>query len=259
MRHVLVVDVGNTRAKIGIYGVSGELIGLYITDVNQRLPAWLADVATHRNICGAFISVGNSETWSRELTQLVSRLTDLSEYRGFISNELRIRGMLRTAGIDRLVAAYHIAKTYGTSAYAFLCGTALTTLFVSDSGTLLGGLIMPGPSMQVKAINQNTALIRIKPRLSPVIRDRLYAQDTSTAVNSGIWAALIAFVEKSVTQLKDEVDLFIFSGGWGYLVFRHLLRAKEFKKLNLRNRLLWYPNLILDGIFSLYRELVMSR
>jgi type III pantothenate kinase len=109
----------------------------------------------------------------------------------------------RAVGTDRVcqaAAAYDRIKQ-GCTIVSF--GTAVTVDLVDDDGTFLGGAILPGLRMQLRALHEYTAQL---PEVSPEFPELPYGRNTTEAIQGGVCRGLTgavrALVEAYATHLN---------------------------------------------------------
>lgn len=108
----------------------------------------------------------------------------------------------RELGQDRLVNAYAAATLYGAPLVVADFGTALTFDAVSAKGAYQGGMILPGLSMAVKALHQQTArLPLVKLRQPP----ELIGRSTTASILSGVLNGYAALTKGLFAALKKEL------------------------------------------------------
>jgi type III pantothenate kinase len=109
----------------------------------------------------------------------------------------------RAIGVDRVceaAAAYDKLQT-GCTVVSF--GTAVTVDLVDDDGTLLGGAILPGLRMQLRALHENTAAL---PEVQPGIPELPYGRDTTEAIQNGVCRGLTGAVRGLVEAYATHLN-----------------------------------------------------
>jgi type III pantothenate kinase len=105
-------------------------------------------------------------------------------------------------GVDRwvaVVAAHHAA---GGAACVLNAGTAVTFDAVDAGGSHLGGLILPGASLQAAALDRYTSNIgRTAPPTAVARGLELLGRTTDAAVGHGAWLALAAALDRAVATV----------------------------------------------------------
>jgi type III pantothenate kinase len=103
-------------------------------------------------------------------------------------------------GVDRFLGlvALHAAKS-GPCVLAS-CGTALTLDALAADGTHFGGLIAPSPALMHDALTGATARLAA-PQSAHVVE---CADNTDDAIESGVWLAATALLERFVAHAEAE-------------------------------------------------------
>lgn len=109
----------------------------------------------------------------------------------------------KSVGADRVcqaAAAYERVQR-GCTVVSF--GTAITVDLVDDDGAFVGGSILPGLTMQLRALNEFTAKL---PLVEPAFPELPFGQQTVTAIQNGVCVGLTgairAIVEAYATHLN---------------------------------------------------------
>ena len=113
------------------------------------------------------------------------------------------------------------------------CGTAITVDALSDNGTFIGGSILPGFSLGLSALGQNTEQIAKLNELTP----QLPALSTSEAVSSGVVfgtaGAVDALVCRYLGYAGEHAMLFLTGGDANWLSPRSRYSFELFPQLVL--------------------------
>ncbi len=152
-------------------------------------------------------------------------------------------------GADRLVngiAAYDIVRG---SVIVIDFGTAITFDCISQQGHYLGGLILPGLSISLRALTQQTAkLPSIDISIPP---SKVIGTSTVSAMKSGVLNGYGAMIEGLIVKVKKEMDpdastaiTVLVTGGMSAIVrpFAPSIDRVE-------------PNLTLDGLLLIFEKL----
>lgn len=162
-------------------------------------------------------------------------------------DDLPLKGIYSTMGIDRALGLYGAGRIYGYPCLVIDGGTALTFTGANREGELIGGAILPGVKLQLQSLAEKTGAlpqINLGEELPP-----LWAKNTPTAINSGVIYTLclgiIYFSEQFLCQFPDSQ--IIFTGGDGLKLKTYVQNLAE----NLSFKLIFDPNLIFHGINNL--------
>ncbi|MEB3210513.1 MAG: pantothenate kinase [Leptolyngbyaceae bacterium] len=167
--------------------------------------------------------------------------------------QIPLRGLYPTMGIDRAIAALGAGETYGFPVLVIDGGTALTLTGIDGDRRVIGGAILPGLRLQGRSLNQHTAALPeidfASPSSSPASAIPRWAVTTPDAIRSGIFYTILSgirdFVEDwRVTHVDSRVVL---TGGDGEFLYRHLGdRYPQMKPL-----MSFEPHLVFKGIQTL--------
>src|SRR5262249_41731505 len=126
----------------------------------------------------------------------------------------------KTVGVDRVCAAAAAYDRFGRACAVASFGTATTIDCVNDEGIFLGGAILPGLSIQARALHEGTAQLPLVSRHARAPADT-FGGTTQQAINNGIVfgaiGALREIVERYATELKRWPKLVV-TGGHASLI-----------------------------------------
>jgi len=108
----------------------------------------------------------------------------------------------KQVGQDRLVNAYAGIKLYGAPLIAVDFGTAVTFDVVSGNKEYLGGMILPGLTISLDALNQRTALL---PKIKLEEPKEFIGRDTKSSMLSGIVYGFAALTDDLVIRIKKKI------------------------------------------------------
>ncbi|MCB1722398.1 MAG: type III pantothenate kinase [Gammaproteobacteria bacterium] len=189
----LVLDLGNTRWKLGVAsrtGISDIVSGNYLEWSSIR------DACSTRMNSGMRVlvsSVASPDRTQQTLQDLeaaglgVERIGATSPLGGIIPGYR----MPQQLGTDRLMAMIAVRAMTRAPFCVVDAGTAATIDFVDAAGRHLGGLILPGERMARETLLGNTFI----PRDATVADGDLLGRDTATGVALGARYSVAAIVE----------------------------------------------------------------
>ena len=123
-----------------------------------------------------------------------------------------------TVGVDRICAAVGAYDHLGTACVVGDFGSAVTFDAVSDEGKFLGGAILPGCGLQLRALANETAQL---PEVEIAEPTHTFGQSTADAIRNGIInglrGAMRYFVEAYATEMGNW-PLVILTGGDARLI-----------------------------------------
>ena len=116
--------------------------------------------------------------------------------------QLPLRGLYSTLGIDRALALLGAGTEMGWPVLAIDAGTALTLTGADANRQLVGGAILPGLRLQLQSLAANTAAL-------PVVRTRpslpaRWANTTVDAIYSGIVYGLLAGILDFIADWRQQ-------------------------------------------------------
>ncbi|HEY0741380.1 MAG TPA: type III pantothenate kinase [Chryseosolibacter sp.] len=229
----LVVDYGNSAAKVGIFD-------------HQTLVEKLA-----------FSSIEGLETFVRQSTAENMIVSSVNEDPEKILSFARAKKKFvltpnlplpitnqystpRTLGMDRIASACGAHQLFpGEHALAIDAGTCITYEFLDNDGNYRGGGISPGLAMRFKAVHTFTAKL---PLISPKQNAALIGDSTETSIQSGVVNGLIAEIEGIVARYQKEFgSVRVILCGGDTRFFENQLKASIFAS----------PELVLIGLNSI--------
>ncbi len=148
----------------------------------------------------------------------------------------------RKLGADRIanaVAGISCNKGRPTAVLDF--GTATTITVVGKKSALLGGAILPGISLMLKALNSGTAKL---PLVSTDALEKAIGKDTASSIISGIIYGTAGAVEKLIIMMEKELKFklqLVVTGGNAPFVSSFINRA-----------FIHRPHLTFEGIRLIY-------
>ncbi len=245
----MAIDVGNTRLKWALYeaprpGASLLAQGAEFLDHIDRLSdtAW-ARLPTPSRMLGCVVA-GDAvkrrveeqmELWDVAPQWVVSSAQEAGLINGY-DHPTRL-------GCDRWVAmigARHhmLAQGPARPLVVVMVGTAVTVEAIDAQGRFLGGLILPGHGIMLRALESGTAGLHV-----PTGEVRLFPTNTSDALTSGGTYAIAGAVERMVQHVMAHCGAepaCIMTGGAGWKMAPSMTRPFELA-----------DNLIFDGLLTI--------
>jgi type III pantothenate kinase len=250
----LLVDVGNSRVKFGLFTEAKHSEGLpkcwhsTTADVRAEYPwsqirDWL--LSEDLQTVEGYIAGSNppeilrvKQTWPDDWPSPVQ----LAYAEELFPLQVELPDP-RKAGMDRLLnaVAANVLRKRHQPALIVDSGTATTIDAVRSDGAFLGGAILPGFDLCARALHHYTALLPLIPleELSELVPDAI-GQNTRAAMRSGLFWGQVGAVKELLAQasrsLASEEPLILVTGGGGALLMRELPDAQ------------WLPHLSLQGL-----------
>ncbi|MGB9771577.1 MAG: type III pantothenate kinase [Candidatus Kapaibacteriota bacterium] len=154
-------------------------------------------------------------------------------------------------GSDRILGLLGGLEEFAPPLITIDIGTAVTVNCLDSERNFIGGVIFPGPDTQVKALQENTSLLKSiklsKQDFGDIVEISTEGAITSGIINS-IWGGLV-FILDEIRRVKfnEVVVPVVFTGG-GFVHFKSRYQHWEYEKKFYRK------NLVLSGIISLARS-----
>ncbi len=145
-------------------------------------------------------------------------------------------------GADRIanaVAGTNSTKGRPTAILDF--GTATSITVVGEKSALLGGAILPGLSLMLKALNSGTAKL---PLVSTDAPEKALGKDTASSITSGVVYGTAGAAEKLIKIMEKELEFklqLLLTGGNAPLISSFINRSFTL-----------HPHLTLEGLRLLY-------
>ncbi|OGW78448.1 MAG: hypothetical protein A2Z83_04685 [Omnitrophica bacterium GWA2_52_8] len=106
-------------------------------------------------------------------------------------------------GIDRLLNAFGVSKSYRAPAVIIDFGTAMTVDYLDKNHTFQGGLIIPGPELSYQSLIAKAALLPKNARL-PKKNVSFYGKTTYECLQSGILQGYGAMTDELIRRFRAK-------------------------------------------------------
>ncbi|MFW5760484.1 MAG: type III pantothenate kinase [Cyclobacteriaceae bacterium] len=193
--HLAAIDIGNTRAKIGIF-FHDELINVnYETDFKE-----IKSLLDSYEVAKIIVSSVNKR-YDQQL--IIDQLKDYDplyfNYQIPLPIEIKY-DTPQTLGVDRIAAAVGASVLYpGENVLSIDCGSCITYDLLQKGKYYLGGAISPGIHMKIKALHTFTARL-------PLIESKnsapLVGKSTEQSILSGIINGSVAEIDGMIAEYK---------------------------------------------------------
>lgn len=248
---LLTVDVGNTRAKLGLFDRNSWSPGVALPPCLATLALPLAQpidlkavadqlAAAHGSIKGTSIAGVNPPGIDRLLAGWPAiwprprRITSFTQ----LTLDLDVETPERV-GIDRLLGAVatNRLRNPGQGAIVVDSGTATTVNLITPTGTFSGGAILPGLALGGLALNHYTAMLPHVPA-SELVHGTISpaGKNTWDAIRSGVLYGQVGAIRELSAQLTSTIPeatappLCLITGGAGALLARYLGSPFRFER-----------------------------
>ena len=227
---LLVIDVGNTNIKLGVYK-EGKLVTSWRMSVKvtrtsdefgiTKLNLFASEGMTFSDIDGIIMSsVSPSLNYTIEhACEYYMKITPIVIGVG-IKTGLNIKySNPQELGADRIVNSVAAYKLYGGPCVIVDFGTATTFNVISDRGEFLGGCIAPGIKSSLDSLVNNAAKL---PRVELSKPDNVINKNTIANIQAGTIYGFTGLVDYIVKKIKKETGYgdmkVIATGGLSQLV-----------------------------------------
>ena len=240
----LIIDIGNSIAKIGIFDKE-ELIEINRSS-NHSLDC-LSQLCHKYSIRKGIISsvITLNDKINEQLNLLSFPIIELN-----YKTPIPITNLYetpQTLGMDRLAAV--VAANYlkpGNDILVIDAGTCITYDFIDRNGLYHGGNISPGMQMRFKALHIFTDKL---PQISSQGEIPLHGRTTETAIRSGVILGIEHEISGHILQLQKKYpELLVFLTGGDDFSFdtklKSIIFADSFLVLKGLNRILEYNDKI---------------
>ncbi|HEY0202346.1 MAG TPA: type III pantothenate kinase [Burkholderiaceae bacterium] len=245
----MAIDIGNTRLKWALYADHRPGAALltqgaeFLENIDQLAEGPWAALTPPQRMLGCVVA-GDAvkrrvqeqmELWDVTPQWVVSSAAEAGVVNGY-DYPTRL-------GTDRWVAmigAWHrtLARGAARPLVVVMVGTAVTVDAVDAQGRFLGGLILPGHGIMLRALESGTAGLHV-----PTGEVQLFPTNTSDALTSGGTYAIAGAVERMYQHLVQHcgaAPACIMTGGAGWKMAPSMTRPFEL-----------VDNLIFDGLLEI--------
>ena len=245
----LALDVGNTRLKWAQYDapvVGARLLAqgaVFLEHIDRLAEADWRGLAEPAAILGCAVAgdaIRRRVAEQMEIWDVLARWVISSPEEAGLTNGYDHPARL---GSDRWVAmigAYHRLRARGVCkpCLVVMVGTAVTVEAIDASGKFLGGIILPGHGIMLRALESGTAGLHV-----PTGEVRDFPTNTSDALTSGGTFAIAGAVQRmvdNITRHCGQAPECIMTGGAGWKMAPSM--TVEFELVE---------NLIFDGLLEI--------
>ena len=228
----LAIDIGNTRLKWALYASpqAGAAVlahgAAFLETIDELAEKEWQHLAPPSSMLGCVVAgeaVRRRVEEQLELWDLTPRWVVSGPKEGGVTNGYDHPTRL---GTDRWVAmigarGHVLARGPARPALVVMIGTAVTVDAVDRDGHFLGGLILPGHGIMLRALESGTAGLRV-----PTGEVMPFPSNTSDALTSGGTYAITGAIERMRRHLRErsggEDPLVLITGGAGWKVAPYL-------------------------------------
>lgn len=214
---ILTVDIGNTTIALALFRcTTKEPIFVEHIESNCSLAVlpyseWIAATLKKHNVNPTHIQGAVLSSVVPPLTQtLCDAIIKVIGISTYVINARTDAGLtiknydVSTLGSDRIVDAVSAMLQWAPPLVVLDLGTATTVSVIDSDGGFIGGLIMPGPTIGIKALSSKTAqlpAIDFK-QMAPT---NIIGQDTKTCLCNGAIIGTAAAIDGIISRVENEL------------------------------------------------------
>ncbi len=228
----LAVDVGNTRLKWALYDAPRPGAGLrahgaeFLENIDKLADGAWSAIEPPQRMLGCAVA---ADAVKRRVEEQMDELWDVAAH--WVVPNAGEAGLINgydhptRLGADRWVAmigARHRMAARGAPRplVVVMVGTAVTVEAVDVHGRFLGGFILPGHGIMLRALESGTAGLHV-----PTGEVRQFPTNTSDALTSGGTYAIAGAIERMVQHVRRHCGaepVCIMTGGAGWKMAPHM-------------------------------------
>lgn len=216
---IIVIDIGNTTTSVATW--HGGVLKTPLTGATENPRAFEEAYSAHVQALSRSEARGMNAAARRPAATVISSVVPdaLERVRAYVIAQQEREALVvgetiplpmevrvadkRAIGVDRVceaAAAYDKIQS-GCTVISF--GTAVTVDLVDDDGVLLGGAILPGLRMQLRALHENTAAL---PEVVPGFPELPFGRNTTEAIQNGVCRGLVGAVRGLVEAYATHLN-----------------------------------------------------
>jgi type III pantothenate kinase len=202
---IAVIDIGNTRASMGLYRQGAvSRVQAVPSDLTDRLTVerWLASVRPDRVVIASVVPAVEGR-WKRLLKAADLKAVLWVDHRCALGVGIDYPKPAQI-GADRLANAAAAAHWIGLPAVVCDFGTALTFDVMARDRGYVGGVICPGLSLMFDYLAEKTALL---PALKPIRSKAAIGRSTEQAMRIGAERGYRGMVREVLGEIKAELGV----------------------------------------------------
>ncbi len=232
---ILVVDIGNTLIKIGLF--EKDSLKIHASFHHNEFEHEINYIAGEYNIKQALLSsVGKLSIYNKDLIFNLFKCIILS-----YDLKLPFQNLYatpQTLGADRIALAAGATSLFPSQNVLVIdAGTCITYDFINKKSEYLGGAIAPGVNSRYRALHDYTANL---PLLEKQYPETFIGNTTSDSIHSGVVNGIAREMDGIIEQYLNEFEKLtvVLTGG-----------DAEFLAKQLKSSIFVKPFFLLEGLF----------
>ena len=259
---LVVIDIGNSKIKIGLYPnypENTELDILYFDNKISKLkeiPEGIANYiksSNNKNFINACIISSVVPNLNKDISCLINNKFNVKPI--FVNLDLNTGvkfnyNPVSDIGADRIADSVAVNNLYPKNLHKIVIDFGTATVFevISNNGNFLGGSIFPGLEIASKALAEKTSLLKDINFEDLDSNQKIIGNSTDESLKSSLFWGYISLTEGMVKKILDELKItkeeafIVGTGGFASLISNHV---SIFDKIE--------PNLTLEGLRIIYQ------
>lgn len=212
---IIVIDIGNTTTDVATWH-QGEIktpVGVPTNDLGRFSDVLAAHVDAIPKRRVPAVAIGSVVPQAlEEIRTLVGKILDLD---ALVVGEAIALPIdvdvtdVKAVGVDRVCAAAAAFDKLERACTIVDFGSAITVDLVDDEGTMVGGVILPGIRMQLRALHHYTAVL---PEVEVEIPEKPFGRSTAEAMQNGVCRGVVGAVRGLVEGYATHL------GHWPHVI-----------------------------------------
>ncbi|MDB4859479.1 type III pantothenate kinase [Candidatus Marinimicrobia bacterium] len=215
---ILVIDIGNTFIKCGVFDRKDLIDRLAIQSINE-LSSILKKYKLNKVIISSVVPE-KSKDFINYINQKLNITIHVISYKD-TNLKLKVEEPV-TIGNDRICNIYSAIKNYTGPIIIIDFGTATTYDVINSNNEFIGGIIAPGIETSIKNLISKAALLKdIKFKFPQSV----IGKNTTTNIQSGVMYGSISQVEGLINKIElesNEKYTVLLTGGFSELLSPYL-------------------------------------
>lgn len=241
---VLIIDVGNTSLKAGIFSSNKKPLAFYRISGNDKIKDLFASIKSKHNITSCYVcSVKPSINKNIiRATKLIFNIdAKIIKNTEFINDFNLSKFNINEIGTDILAYALFLKKKY-KKCIGFCYGTAIFAIGV-DNKKLYGCIIFPVPSAGINELTKKTELITGEHKVINTGNFFEFGTNTLESLTSGINHYYTGIVSSVINYFNKKYNFknVCFTGG-------NAPKLKALNRINKKNKFFDVDNAVILGI-----------
>ena len=197
----LIVDVGNTRAKVAVFE-HHNLLEVFFSHQKELIQLIKKIIKNYKISTGILSSVVVLPKGLEEELQNLVSFTILDKSVKLPFNNLYVTP--KTLGVDRIALVAAASKKYAFKNVLIIdAGTCITFDFINNKNEYLGGAISPGFSIRYQSLHSYTSKLPIVEKKNI---DFIIGKTTEESINIGVVNGVLNEIDGTINQYKKKYE-----------------------------------------------------